>query len=92
MNGQSNHNPSSNKKPEAPVVLILAGTSTQYTAARQLLGLVPREAVWLTRPSTLQGLKRPKVYRYGTWRALAHIEALKEALLAVEADISDLPE
>lgn len=72
------------------VVLILAGTSTQYTEARRRLELLPKEASWLTRPSGLKELQRPKVYRFGTWRELAQIEAVEQALTEIKAEIIDL--
>ena len=84
MTNQSNH------KATPQVVLILAGTSTQYTEARRRLDLVPKEAKWLTRPSGLHELERPKVYRFGSWRDLAEIEAVESALAAINAEIIDL--
>src|SRR5581483_10164350 len=51
-------------------IFILAGSSSQYTAARQRLNLTPREAFWLTRPSDLKDLHSPKVYRFGSWQVL----------------------
>lgn len=71
-------------------VFILAGSSTQYSAARQKLGLTPRQAFWITRASHLQGAKHPKVYRVGTWKALPKIQEIEEALAAAEAEITDL--
>lgn len=72
------------------VILILAGTSTQYTEARRRLELLPKEANWLTRPSGLKELQRPKVYRFGSWRDLAQIEAVEVALTEINAEIIDL--
>ncbi len=74
----------------AQVILILAGTSTQYTEARRRLELLPKEASWLTRPSGLKELKRPKVYRFGSWRELAQIAAVELALTELKAEIIDL--
>ncbi len=71
-------------------VFILAGSSSQYTAARQLLKLSPGQAFWLTRPSDLNGLRQPKVYRFGTWQALTRLQEIEAALQSAEADISDL--
>jgi hypothetical protein len=72
------------------VILILAGTSTQYTEARRQLELLPKETNWLTRPSGLKGLANPKVYRFGSWRDLAQIAAVELALAEVKAEIVDL--
>jgi hypothetical protein len=71
-------------------VFILAGSSTQYSAARQKLGLSPREAFWLTRASDLSGLHQPKVYRTGEWKALPRIQEIEEAITATGAEVSDL--
>ena len=72
-------------------VFIMAGSSSQYTAARQILNLSPREAFWLTRPSDLKDLRSPKVYRFGTWQALPRILDIEAAMAAAEAEIIDLP-
>jgi hypothetical protein len=71
-------------------VFILAGTSSEYTAARQQLNLTPPEAQWLTGASRLKGLSSPKVYRVGSWRTLTRIEAIEAAMAEVKADIIDL--
>jgi len=73
-------------------VFILAGTTSQYTAARQRLGLTPGQAFWLTKPSDLQGLRGPKVYRVGTWQSLARLQEIKAAMTAAEAEVVDLPD
>ncbi len=75
---------------DAQLILILAGTSSQYTEARRLLELLPRQAAWLTRPAGLKGLSNPKVYRFGSWRSLAQIEAIEAALLEAKAEVIDL--
>jgi hypothetical protein len=71
-------------------IFILAGTSSEYTAARQRLHLTPPEAHWLTGVSRLKGLSSPTVYRVGSWRTLTRIEAIEAAMAEVEADIIDL--
>jgi len=71
-------------------IFILAGTSSEYTAARQQLNLTPIQANWLTGVSRLKGLSSPTVYRVGSWRTLARIEAIEEAMAEVKADIIDL--
>ncbi|MFN7948924.1 MAG: hypothetical protein U0Z53_26460 [Blastocatellia bacterium] len=71
-------------------IFILAGTSSQYTVARQMLKLAPGQAFWLTRPSDLDGLRQPKVYRFGTWQTLTRLQEIEAALKSAEADISDL--
>ena len=71
-------------------VFILAGTSSEYTAARQQLNLTPPQAHWLTGASRLKGLSSPTVYRVGSWRTLTRIEAIEEAMAEVKADIIDL--
>lgn len=76
-------------KTQSPI-LILAGSSTQYTAARRKLDLLPSQASWLTRPSDLKGKQRPKVFRFGDWKSLARIQEIEEALTAAEAEITDL--
>ena len=71
-------------------VFILAGTSSEYTAARQQLNLTPLQANWLTGASLLRGLSSPTVYRVGSWRTLTRIEAIEAAMVEVEAEIIDL--
>jgi hypothetical protein len=71
-------------------IFILAGTSSEYTAARQQLNLTPPEAHWLTGASRLNGLSNPTVYRVGSWRTLARIEAIEAAMAEVKAEIIDL--
>jgi hypothetical protein len=71
-------------------VFILAGTSSEYTAARQQLNLTPRQAYWLTRASQLKGFSSPTVYRIGSWRTLDRIEAINVALAEAEAEIIDI--
>jgi hypothetical protein len=72
------------------IIFILAGTSSEYTAARQELKLTPAQAHWLTGASLLKGLSSPTVYRIGTWRTLMRIEAIEAAMIEVEAEIVDL--
>jgi hypothetical protein len=71
-------------------IFILAGTSSEYTAARQLLNLTPIQAYWLTGAAALKGLSGPLVYRVGSWRTLARIKAIKAAMAEVKAEIIDL--
>lgn len=71
-------------------VFILAGNSTQYSAARQQLGLSPAQASWLTRPVNLAGKHRPKVFRFGDWKSLPNVKDIEEAMAAAEAEITDL--
>jgi hypothetical protein len=71
-------------------IFILAGTSREYTAARQDLKLTPPQAHWLTGASLLKGLSGPVVYRTGTWRTLMRIEAIEAAMAEVNAKIVDL--
>jgi hypothetical protein len=71
-------------------IFILAGTSSEYTAARQELKLTPLQAHWLTGASRLEGLSSPTVYRVGTWRTLMRIEAIEAAMAEVNAKIVDL--
>jgi hypothetical protein len=71
-------------------VFILAGTSSEYTAARQRLNLTPPQAHWLTGAARLKGLSSPTVYRVGSWRALTRIEAIEAAMIEVKAEIIDL--
>jgi hypothetical protein len=73
-----------------PTVFILAGTSSEYTAARQQLNLTPVQAYWLTGAARLKGLSGPTVYRTGSWRTLTRIEAIEAAMVEVKADIIDL--
>ena len=72
------------------IIFILAGTSSEYTAARQQLKLTPPEAHWLTGALRLKGLSSPTVYRVGSWRTLTRIEAIEAAMAEVKADIIDL--
>ena len=76
--------------PMNQTIFILAGTSSEYTAARQQLKLTPIQAYWLTGASRLKGLANPTVYRIGTWRTLAKLEAIEAAMAEVKADIVDL--
>ena len=69
---------------------ILAGTSGEYTTARQKLGLVPKQAFWLTRPSLLKDLEAPKVYRYGSWKNLPKLEEIEFQIEASKATVSDI--
>jgi hypothetical protein len=71
-------------------VFILAGTPGEYTAARQQLNLTPPQAYWLTGAVRLKGLSSPTVYRTGSWRTLARIEAIEAAMVEVEAEVIDL--
>jgi hypothetical protein len=71
-------------------IFILAGTSSEYTAARQQLKLTPLQANWLTGASRLKGLSSPTVYRIGSWRTLVRIEAIEVAMVEVKAEIIDL--
>jgi len=71
-------------------IFILAGTSREYTAARQDLKLTPPQARWLTGASLLKGLLGPVVYRIGTWRTLMRFEAMEAAMAEVKAQIIDL--
>jgi hypothetical protein len=71
-------------------VFILAGTSSEYTAARQQLNLTPPQAYWLTGAARLKGLSSPTVYRVGSWRTLSRIEAIEAAMAEVEAEVIDL--
>ncbi|HZS03467.1 MAG TPA: hypothetical protein VFD58_01210 [Blastocatellia bacterium] len=71
-------------------VFILAGTSHEYSIARRKLGLNPAGAFWLAGPKLLAGLKRPKVYRYGTWQTLARIKEIEEAMRAADAEVIEL--
>ena len=72
-------------------IFILAGTSSQYTTARQKLGLSPGQAFWLTRPADLGNLHGPKVYRFGTWQSLPRLDEIQAAMKAAEAEVADLP-
>ena len=71
-------------------IFILAGTSSEYTSARQQLKLTPPQANWLTSPLSLKGLSSPTVYRIGSWRTLARIESIEAAMVEVKAKIIDL--
>jgi len=71
-------------------IYILAGTTMEYTAARQKLDLVPSQASWLTRPANLDGLRSPKVYRYGSWKSLPRISEIVERLEEVNAIVKDI--
>jgi hypothetical protein len=71
-------------------VFILAGTSSEYTAARQQLNLTPIQAYWLTGAARLKGVSGPTVYRIGSWRTLARIKAINAALAEAKAEIIDL--
>lgn len=71
-------------------VLILAGSSSQYTAARRKLDLSPAQASWVTRATNVVGRQRPKVYRYGDWKSLPHIKEIEAALAAADAEIVDI--
>jgi len=73
-------------------IFILAGTTGEYTAARQQLKLMPLQAYWLTGPARLKGLFEPTVYRVGSWRTLARIKAIEEALAETHAKIIDWDE
>jgi hypothetical protein len=76
--------------PMNQTIFILAGTSSEYTAARQQLKLTPLQANWLTGASRLKGLSSPTVYRIGSWRTLVRIEAIEVAMVEVKAEIIDL--
>lgn len=82
----------SNSGDSTQTVFILAGTTGEYTAARQQLKLTPMQAYWLTGASRLKGLSSPKVYRVGSWRSLARIKAIEAALSEVKAEVIDLQE
>jgi hypothetical protein len=72
------------------IVFILAGTSSEYTAARQQLKLTPSQAHWLTGASRLKGVSSPTVYRIGSWRTLTRIDAIEAAMIEVKAEVIDL--
>ena len=76
--------------PMNQTIFILAGTSSEYTAARQQLKLTPPQAHWLTGASRLKGLSSPTVYRIGSWRTLTRIEAIEAAMAEVKAEVIDL--
>jgi hypothetical protein len=80
----------SNKGNSSQAIFILAGTTSEYTAARQQLKLSPPQAQWLTGASRLKGVSSPKVYRIGSWRTLARLKAIEAALAEVNAEIIDL--
>jgi hypothetical protein len=71
-------------------VYILAGTTREYTTARQKLNLIPKQAYWLTRPANLNGLHSPKVYRYGSWKDLPRIQEIEERLGEIKAVVEDI--
>ena len=71
-------------------IFILAGTSSEYTAARQRLNLTPIQASWLTGAAQLKGVSGPTVYRIGSWRSLVRIDAIKAAMNETKAEIIDL--
>jgi hypothetical protein len=71
-------------------IFILAGTSSEYTAARRRLNLTPIQASWLTGAAQLKGVFSPTVYRIGSWRSLVRIEAIKAAMVETKAEIIDL--
>jgi len=77
-------------KDRTEVVYILAGTTREYTTARQKLDLIPRQAHWVTRASNLDGLHRPKVYRYGSWKELERIDQIEAKLKEIKAVVEDL--
>jgi hypothetical protein len=76
--------------PMNQTIFILAGMPGEYTAARQQLKLTPLQAHWLTGASRLKGLSSPTVYRVGSWRTLARIDAIEAAIAEVKAEIIDL--
>jgi hypothetical protein len=80
----------SNKGNPGQAIFILAGTTSEYTAARQLLKLTPPHAQWLTGASRLKRLSSPKVYRVGSWRTLTRLKAIEATLAEVKAEIIDL--
>ena len=74
----------------AEKVYILAGTTMEYTAARQKLELIPKQAYWLTRPANLDGLRSPKVYRFGSWKNLPRIDEIEQRLEEINAEVTDV--
>jgi len=82
----------SNKDNPGQAIFILTATSSEYTAARQLLKLTPQQAEWLTGASRLKRSSTPKVYRVGSWRTLPRLKAIETALAEVQAEIIDLQE
>ena len=78
------------KNKTTQAVFILAGTTSEYTAARQQLGLTPPQAYWLTGASRLKGLSNPMVYRFGSWRNLERLKTIEAALAEVQAEIVNL--
>ncbi|HMV49427.1 MAG TPA: hypothetical protein PLD20_32375 [Blastocatellia bacterium] len=80
----------SNSGSPTQAIFILAGTTGEYTAARQQLKLTPLQAHWLTGPSKLKGVSNPKVYRVGSWRSLDRIKAIEAALIEVNAEVLDI--
>jgi hypothetical protein len=71
-------------------ILILTGTTREYTKARQKLNLDPPQAAWLTRPSNLKDLQNPKVYRYGSWKEVPKLPEIEEKLQEVHAEVEDI--
>jgi hypothetical protein len=76
--------------PEDEKVYILAGTTGEYTAARQRMELIPNQAYWVTRVSNLKGLQAPRVYRVGSWRNLPKIDEIEAKLKEIKAVVQDL--
>ena len=79
----------SNQMKSEPV-LILAGTSHEYTEARRKLDLIPSQATWLTRAANLAGKQRPKVFRFGDWKSLPKVQEIETALATTGAEIVDI--
>ena len=71
-------------------IFILAGSTREYTEARQKLNLIPRQASWLTRPANLDGLHSPTVYRFGSWKKLPRISEIEERLEEINAVVTDV--
>lgn len=86
------YNVQMNKQKNGNSIFILAGTTGEYTAARQQLKLMPLQAHWLTGAAKLKGLSEPTVYRVGSWRTLARLKAIEEALTETRAKIIDWDE
>jgi hypothetical protein len=72
------------------LIYILAGTTREYTTARQKLNLIPKQAFWVTRISNLNGLRSPRVYRYGSWKNLPQAGAIEDKLLEIKAVVEDI--
>jgi hypothetical protein len=72
------------------MIYILAGNIMEYTEARLKLNLSPNKAFWLTRPSNLDGLYRPQVYRYGAWEEIPRIDEIVERLDEIKAIVEDI--